>query len=90
MFNFKALFTPLPELKQEPYVPSLLKRVLEEGDAEVLKYKSLWHVEHVVLPHLREWEKEQKDEGMMPREWEVRTLDEEPFFPGWMEGISGR
>ena len=28
---------------------------------------------------------EQIDKGMVPRDWEVHTLPESPFFPGWEE-----
>ncbi|MCJ1433527.1 hypothetical protein MMC27_002890 [Xylographa pallens] len=85
IFNFKALFTPVEEFRHEPYIPALLSRILKEGKKNLMEYKSTWHVEHVVLPRLEEWEKEQLDEGMVEENWEVRTLDESPWFPGWEE-----
>lgn len=50
-----------------------------------MAYKGTWHVEHVVLPKLEEWEREQMREREEEEEWEVRTLDESPWFEGWEE-----
>ncbi|KAI0155332.1 alpha-1,2-mannosyltransferase [Xylariaceae sp. FL1272] len=83
VFNFKALFTPLEEFRTEPYIPSLILKVLTEGKKEIMQYKNTWHTEHVVLPALREYEKEQKESGMLEKDWEPHTLEQSPFFPGW-------
>ena len=50
-----------------------------------MEYKSTWHVEHKVLPALEAWAKEQEDNGLVEKGWEVRTLDESPWFPEWEE-----
>ena len=55
-----------------------------------MAYKNTWHVEHVVLPALQAWKQEQEDKGMVPRGWEVGTLAEAPFFPGWEESWRGK
>jgi hypothetical protein len=39
-FNFKAVFTPLESLRDEPYIPSLVLKVLRHGNERVLKYKN--------------------------------------------------
>ncbi|KAF7975283.1 hypothetical protein HWV62_10038 [Athelia sp. TMB] len=83
VFNYKALFTPLEELRDEPFVPALLARVLKEGKASILEYKGTAHVAHVALPALEAWAAEQEGAGCVIEGWEVRTLDEDPFFPGW-------
>ncbi|RGP68229.1 hypothetical protein FSPOR_5482 [Fusarium sporotrichioides] len=83
VFNFKALFTPMSEFRDEPYVPSLVLKVLNEGKENIMKYKGTWHVEHVAKPTLRKWEREQIDKGLIPGDWQPTTLDENPFFPGW-------
>ena len=85
VFNFKALFTPLTDLKEEPYIPSLCLKVLKEGNEDILNYKNTWHTEHVVLPAFEMYEKEQIEKGLIEKNWEVRTLDEAPFYPGWEE-----
>lgn len=85
VFNFKALFTPIENFRDEPYVPSLLLKICKDGKKSLMEYKNTWHVEHVVLPELQKMEKEQIEKGLMEKDWEPRTLDESPFFPGWEE-----
>jgi hypothetical protein len=85
VFNFKALFTPIKEFREEKYVPGLLLKVLKEGKKELMEYKGTWHVEHVVMPNLEEWHREQIDKGLVEKDWEPQTLDESPWFEGWEE-----
>lgn len=86
VFNFKALFTPVTDFRNEPYIPKLLSKVLREAKKPYLEYKSTHHVEHKLLPALDLWAKEQEDKGMVPKDWKERTLDEDPFYPGWNKG----
>lgn len=83
VFNFKALFTPLTEFKDEPCVPSLVLKVLNEGKDNIMKYKGTWHVEHVAKPTLREYEQFQISTGLMEADWEPHSLPDSPFFKGW-------
>ncbi|EFQ34303.1 hypothetical protein CGRA01v4_03873 [Colletotrichum graminicola] len=83
VFNFKALFTPLNEFRNEPYIPSIVLKVLNEGKESILKYKGVWHVEHVAKPALMEFERYQIESGLIERNWETQTLPEAPFFRGW-------
>ncbi|KAI1104940.1 hypothetical protein F4804DRAFT_305515 [Jackrogersella minutella] len=85
VFNFKALFTPIEEFRDEPYVPSLVLKVLREGKENLMKYKNTWHTEHVVIPALEEYEREQIEKGDVEKDWEVKTLDDSPWFPGWKD-----
>jgi len=85
VFNFKALFTPVSEFRDEPYVPSLLLKVLREGKRSLMEYKNTWHTEHVVIPAMEQFEREQVSKGLMDKNWEPHTLDESPFFPGWQQ-----
>ncbi|KAK4692819.1 hypothetical protein P7C71_g4458, partial [Lecanoromycetidae sp. Uapishka_2] len=85
IFNFKALFTPIEEFRSEPYVPALVTKVLKEGKKNLMEYKNTWHVEHIALPALEKWNAEQEEKGMTEKNWEVRTLEEAPWFPGWEE-----
>ncbi|KAG8422950.1 hypothetical protein J3459_009869 [Metarhizium acridum] len=88
VFNFKALYTPLCEFADEPYIPSLVLKILNEGDEAIMKYKGTWHVEHVVKPALVKYEQAQLDMGLIEEGWAVQTLDESPFFPGWKRKCS--
>jgi hypothetical protein len=85
VFNFKGLFTPLTELRDEPYIPALVLQVLRHGKRSLMEYKNTWHTEHVVVPALEQWCREQRESGVVEDGWEVRTLEESPWFPGWEE-----
>ncbi|KAF1847356.1 uncharacterized protein K460DRAFT_276039 [Cucurbitaria berberidis CBS 394.84] len=90
VFNFKALFTPVEEFRNEVYVPGLLLKVLNNGKKNLMDYKSTWHVEHVVKPALEKFHKEQVEKGLVPEDWEPHTLEESPWFPGWEEKWHGK
>ncbi|KAG6854946.1 hypothetical protein C0991_009769 [Blastosporella zonata] len=83
IFNFKALFTPVTQFQKEPYIPKLVAKVLRDGKKAFKEYKSTYHVEHKLLPALDKWAKEQEDKGWVPRGWQERTLNEDPYYPGW-------
>lgn len=85
VFNFKAVFSPLTDLREEPYVPALLLKVLREGKENLITYKCVEHVRQVAMATLEVWAKEQTEAGIVPEGWEVSTLDESPFFPGWQD-----
>ncbi|KAF7977804.1 hypothetical protein HWV62_2719 [Athelia sp. TMB] len=82
-FNYKALFTPVTEFRDEPYIPKLVATLMKEGKPSIMDYKATYHVEHVALPAFEQWAKEQEEKGLVPPKWNPRTLDEDPFFPGW-------
>jgi hypothetical protein len=91
VFNFTALFTPVKEFRDEPYIPALVLKILQEGKKSLMEYKNTWHVEHVCIPELEEYAKEQVAKGLVKPEtaaeetWNVTTLAESPYFPGWEE-----
>lgn len=85
VFNFKAVFTPIAEIRHEPYVPSILLKVLQEGKESLIDYKTVSHVKAITVEACTKWAQEQIDRGVVPRDWDVRTLEESPFFPGWEE-----
>jgi Protein of unknown function (DUF3445) len=85
VFNFKALFTPTTEFRDEPFIPAIILKVLKEGKKNLMQYKNTWHVEHVCLPVLEEYAREQVQKGTVPPDWGVHTLEDQPFFPGWRE-----
>ncbi|KAJ7771755.1 hypothetical protein B0H16DRAFT_1514610 [Mycena metata] len=83
VFNFKPLFTPIEQFREEPYIPRLLLKILQEGKPSFMEYKAFSHVEKQAIPALQEWAKEQEDKGWVPVDWKERTLAEDPFFPGY-------
>ncbi|KAK2748930.1 hypothetical protein FQN57_007213 [Myotisia sp. PD_48] len=85
VFNFKAVFTPISEFRDEPGIPALLAKILKEGKKSIMEYKNTWHVEHVCIPAFERWAKEQEESGVVEKGWEVSTLKESPYFKGWEE-----
>jgi hypothetical protein len=91
VFNFKTLFTSSEEFRDEPYIPALLLRIIKEGKRSLIKYKKTWHVEHACIPKLEEFANEQLARQLIPSEildqdvWNVKTLEDSPYFPGWEE-----
>lgn len=64
-------------------MPGIVLKALKEGKKSLMDYKGTWHVQHVVEGKLEEWDKEQREKGMMGREEEVATDEEYPYFKGW-------
>jgi hypothetical protein len=85
VFNFKVFLTPVAELKDEPYIPSLSLKVFADSKDNLRKYKEVHHTEHILKPLLAEYEKHQIVKGIIEKDWEPHTLAENPFFPGWEE-----
>ncbi len=83
VFNFKAVFTPLVELRDEPFIPALLGKVLREGKENLIGYKCDARVREVAMEACDAWAREQVESGVVPEDWDVGTLEESPFFPGW-------
>ncbi|OCL04797.1 hypothetical protein AOQ84DRAFT_300134 [Glonium stellatum] len=85
VFNFKAIFTPVEAFRDEPFIPTLLAKILKEAKPSLMEYKNTWHTEHVVIPAMERYAQEQVDKGMVPKDWQPHTLDDSPWFPGWEE-----
>ena len=75
----------MTEFRDEPGLPGLVAKILKEGKRSLIEHKGTWHVEHVVPPNMEEWEREQRGNGLVSKDWEVATLDESPYFRGWEE-----
>lgn len=54
VFNFKALFTPVTEFRDEAGIPALAAKISKEGKKSSMEYKNTWHVENVILPKTEE------------------------------------
>lgn len=85
VFNFKVIITPLEELRDEPYIPRLLYTILEGGKENLITYKCDGNVRRVAMEALGRWADEQVERGIVEADWEVGTLEDSPFFPGWRE-----
>ncbi|KAB8247110.1 hypothetical protein BDV35DRAFT_380020 [Aspergillus flavus] len=85
VFSFRVLFTPVTQFQNEPYIPSLFLKNYREVKPNLLKHKNIWHTEATILPALELWEREQKEQGIIPEDWQPATLDNYPYYPGWEE-----
>jgi hypothetical protein len=47
--------------------------------------KATYLVEHKAILLLKQWHQEQVEWKVVLANWEVGTLEEAPFFPGWKE-----
>ncbi|KNG85129.1 hypothetical protein ANOM_007077 [Aspergillus nomiae NRRL 13137] len=56
-----------------------------EAKSGLLTHKNTWNTEATVLPALELWEREQNEQGIIPRDWQPATLDDYPYYPGWEE-----
>ncbi|KAI1354701.1 alpha-1,2-mannosyltransferase [Xylaria sp. FL0043] len=83
VFNFKALFTPIEEFRSEAYIPSLLLQVLRHAKGNLMEYKHAPHLGPIIFPIFEQYEREQKESGLMEKNWDAQTLGEHPFFPHW-------
>lgn len=75
----------MEEFRDEPRIPGLVLKILREGKKSLMEYKGTWHVEHVVEGVFEEWDREQRETGLVGKEEEVETLKEYPYFEGWEE-----
>ncbi|KAK7994700.1 hypothetical protein PG990_013473 [Apiospora arundinis] len=85
IFNFKAVFNKLTDLAAEPYVPALLHQVISQGQRDLIDYKMERHVEALAKEHLAKWAEKQVADGLVPADWDVGTLEQHPYFPGWKD-----
>ncbi|KAL1856797.1 hypothetical protein Plec18167_005205 [Paecilomyces lecythidis] len=85
VFNFKAIFTPMTELREEPYIPSLMYKQITDGKPSLTEEKVHDHIRPTVLGALQEWKSEQVRKGTIIANWKEETLQESPFYPGWEE-----
>ena len=75
----------MTDLRNEPYVPSLMYKQATEGKPSLTDQKIHEHIRPVVLDSLKAWKNEQIANGVIPPDWEEETLAESPFYPGWEE-----
>ncbi|KAH6952448.1 hypothetical protein BKA56DRAFT_443588, partial [Ilyonectria sp. MPI-CAGE-AT-0026] len=85
VFNFEAIFTPMTELRDEPYILSLMYKQITEGKPHLTEAKVHEHIRKIVLDSLMEWKSEQIKNGTIVPDWVEETLPESPFYPGWEE-----
>ncbi len=100
IFTNHPVFYSLEEMKDEPLVPSLIKKVINEGPELIRKYKNFdCFVDHL-NPYLDKLIQRQYDKNIITPETPVRTLNTYPFahwvksnhdeMTGWLNPAMGK
>lgn len=79
IFTNHPIFYSIDEMKDEPNVPSLLKKILYEGPEKIIKYKNFDFLRDHVCGYLDELIQRQKDLGLIDDNTPLKTLPTYPF-----------
>ncbi|CAK9436127.1 uncharacterized protein LODBEIA_P06850 [Lodderomyces beijingensis] len=79
IFTNHPVFYSIDEMKDEPMVPSLIKKILYEGPEDILKYKNFAFVRDHLSPYLDSLIQRQKDLGIITDETPLKTQPSYPF-----------
>lgn len=79
IFTNHPVFYSIDEMKDEPNVPSLLKKVLYEGPEMIVKYKNWELIRDHLSGYLDELIQRQKDLGLIDDDTPLKTLPTYPF-----------
>lgn len=79
IFTNHPIYYSIEEMKDEPMVPSLLKKIIYEGPEDILKYKNFEMVRDKLTPYLDDLIQRQKDLGIITNETPLKTQPNYPF-----------
>ncbi|KAK9453101.1 hypothetical protein V1511DRAFT_505645 [Dipodascopsis uninucleata] len=79
IFSNHPIFYSIEEMKDEPFVPSILKKVIYEGPEKILKYKSFEKFDTHLMPYIDSLIQRQYDLGIIKPEDDIRTRPSYPF-----------
>lgn len=79
IFTNHPVFYALDEMRLEPMVPSLLRKILYEAPEDIIKYKNFDHVRDHLRDYLDGAVEEQIQKGIISRDQPVKTLPTYPF-----------
>ncbi|KAL7664026.1 HRQ family protein 1 [[Candida] zeylanoides] len=79
IFTNHPVFYSIEEMKDEPMVPSLLRKILYEGPQDILKYKNFEFFRDHIVGYLDELVQRQKDLGIISEDSPLKTLPSYPF-----------
>ncbi|ODQ78000.1 hypothetical protein BABINDRAFT_163049 [Babjeviella inositovora NRRL Y-12698] len=91
VFTAHPLFYSIEEMKDEPMVPSLLRKIIYEAPESIIRYKSFYKLRDHISHYLDGLVARQVELGLIEADAEVRTLPTYPFahFIGQQEEIYG-
>lgn len=79
IFTNHPVFYSIDEMKDEPLVPSLIKKIIFEAPEGICKYKNFGSFRDHILPYLTGLIKRQVDLGIIEEDTPVKTLPTYPF-----------
>ncbi|KAH3666095.1 hypothetical protein OGAPHI_004284 [Ogataea philodendri] len=79
VFTNHPIFYSIEEMKDEPLIPSLLRKILDEAPDKVMKYKNFDCFREHLVPYLDGLIQRQVDLGLIDEDTPVRTLPSYPF-----------
>ncbi|KAK9461371.1 uncharacterized protein V1516DRAFT_675773 [Lipomyces oligophaga] len=79
IFSNHPIFYSIEEMKDEPFVPSILKKVILDGPEKILKYKGFEKFDEHLIPYIDSLIQRQIDLGIISADDPVRTRKAYPF-----------
>ncbi|KAH3684643.1 hypothetical protein WICPIJ_004399 [Wickerhamomyces pijperi] len=84
IFTNHPVYYSIEEMKDEPLVPSLLKKIMYEAPEDIIKYKGFEKFRDHILSYLDGLITRQKDLGLIDDDTPIKTLPSYPFA-SWVE-----
>lgn len=79
IFTNHPIFYSIDEMKDEPMVPSLLKKIIYEAPEGIIKYKNFDVIRDHISGYLDGLIQRQKDKGIIEEDTPLKTLPTYPF-----------
>ena len=79
IFTNHPVFYSIEEMRDEPLVPSLIRKIIYEAPESICKYKNFESFRDHILPYLNGLVDEQIKNGLITAETPVKTLSSYPF-----------
>ncbi|KAK9479458.1 hypothetical protein V1514DRAFT_327964 [Lipomyces japonicus] len=79
IFSNHPIFYSIDEMKDEPMIPSILKKVILDGPEKILKYKAFEKFDQHLMPYLDSLIQRQIDLGIITKDQPIKTRPSYPF-----------
>jgi hypothetical protein len=79
IFTNHPVYYSIDEMKDEPLVPSLIKKIIYEGPEDIVKYKNFESFRDHISPYLDSLIQRQVDLGLIKEDTPTKTLPTYPF-----------
>lgn len=79
IFTNHPVFYSIEEMKDEPMVPSLIRKIIYEAPEDIIKYKNFESFRDHLLPYLNDLVERQIELGIITRDQPLKTLPTYPF-----------